>query len=106
MDFNYQKDGDILYGVETFKFKYQEINAADITILNLLDDKQYAFEIRMTNENVPSDYKFITSADYAVDNEKFKPLDVEFKFVYNDKQEALQNAINIISAVMIKLVKK
>lgn len=99
MDFNYQKDGDILYGVETFRFRYQGQQVANIQLYHFLDDNQYAYDVNMTNDNVPSQFKVLSSAD----SELFKSLELEFKFVYNDKQEALQHAIDIISAVMIKI---
>ncbi|NRG48467.1 hypothetical protein HRF87_27685 [Bacillus sp. CRN 9] len=49
MKFQYQNNGDILYGLETFRFRYNGHEAATIKILNLLDDNQFAFDFEISN---------------------------------------------------------
>ncbi|WP_186673550.1 hypothetical protein [Sporosarcina sp. BP05] len=97
MKFNYQNDGDILYGVETFRFRLQGKETADITLLNLLDDEQYGYEIQV-NKNILPSFETVSSTDY----ELFQSLKVEFKPFFNSKQEALQHAIDVISEVVTK----
>lgn len=101
LKFDYHKDGDILYGVETFIFRFQGKEAADIILLNLLDDNQFAYDIRMNEESVPTGLKIISSAD----SELMRSLEIELKPVFNNKREALQQAIDVISAVMIRTQK-
>lgn len=98
MKFNYHEYGDILYGVETFRFRFKGQETADVTLLNLLDDNKYAYDIRMTDKYVPNEFKIISSADYSL----IESLNIEPKSVFNSKQEALQHAIDVMSAVMIK----
>ncbi|GIN95955.1 hypothetical protein J6TS1_18250 [Siminovitchia terrae] len=38
--------GDVLYGVENYRFHYQGIHTADIELLHI-DDKHFAFEFKI-----------------------------------------------------------
>lgn len=98
MTFNYQNDGDILYGVETFRFRFNKNNeVATVTLYDLIDDKQFAYDIDMTDENVPVNLRSISSSDYDL----FKGFpNIEFKAVFSNKREALQHSIDIMSEVM------
>ena len=98
MTFNYQNNGDILYGIETFRFRYNTDNeVATVTLYDLIDDKQFAYDIKMTNKKVPEQLRSLSSTDY----ELFKKFpNVEFQSFFKNKNEALQNAIDIMSEVM------
>lgn len=97
MEFNYKNDGDILYGVENFKFRVEGKETADITLLNFLDEEQYAYDIQL-EETIPTKYKKFSSANSQV----FNSLEVEFKSVFESKEEALQHAINTVSEIASK----
>lgn len=98
MKFNYQSDGDILYGVENFVFRLQGRETAEITLMHMIDDDQYAFDIAVTDPYAPEDFKRIVSSDSAL----FESLGIEFRMMYKSKQEALQHAIDVVNAVMNK----
>lgn len=97
MEFNYKNDGDILYGVENFKFRVEGKETADITLLNFLDEEQYAYDIQL-EETIPTKYKNFSSANSQI----FSSLEIEFKSVFESKEEALQHAINTVSEIVSK----
>ena len=97
MEFNYKNDGDILYGVENFKFRVEGKETADIILLNFLDEEQYAYDIQL-EETIPTKYKNFSSANSQI----FSSLEIEFKSVFESKEEALQQAINTVSEIVSK----
>jgi len=97
MEFNYKNDGDILYGVENFKFRVEGKETADIILLNFLDEEQYAYDIQL-EETIPTKYKNFSSANSQI----FSSLEIEFKSVFESKEEALQHAINTVSEIVSK----
>lgn len=99
MEFDYKNVGDIVYGEETFKFRLEGKETADITLMNFLDG-QYAYDIQLEG-NIPAKFKMFSSADSQV----FNSLDIEFKSVFTSKEEALQHAINTVSEIVSKTEK-
>lgn len=97
MEFNYKNDGDILYGVENFKFRVEGKETADVILLNFLDEEQYAYDIQL-EETIPTKYKNFSSANSQI----FSSLEIEFKSVFESKEEALQHAINTVSEIVSK----
>lgn len=100
MEFDYKNAGDILYGVENFKFRLEGKETADITLLNFLDDEQYAYDVQL-EQSIPAEFKLFSSANSQV----FNSLDIEFKSVFTSKEEALQHAINTVSEIVSKTEK-
>lgn len=99
MEFEYKNVGDIVYGVENFKFRLKNKETADITLMNFLDG-QYAYDIQL-EETIPAKFKVFSSAD----SQLFNSLDIEFKSVFTSKEEALQHAINTVSEIVSKTEK-
>lgn len=65
----------------------------------MLDENQFTYDIQITDERVPSDFRKISSVDISQLSES---LSINMKGIFNDKQEALQNAVEVISAIMSK----
>lgn len=95
MDFEYHYKGDILYQVENYKFRFQGNQTAEVELL-ILDNNQFAYEVEIIDGSVPNRLCEFTSAsiDFKQD------LNIETPSVFYDKQEALQDAINVISIIM------
>lgn len=98
MKFNYQNYGDILCGQEKFIFRLQGGATADVTLTIFLDENQYAYDIQITDERVPSEFRKINSADFQI----FASLKIDMVSIFNDKQVALQHTIDVISEIMDK----
>lgn len=99
LKFDYKNVGDIVYGVENFKFRLKGKETADITLKNFLDE-QYAYVIQL-EETIPAEFKMFGSENSQV----FNSLDIEFKSVFKSKEEALQHAVNTISEIVSKTEK-
>lgn len=100
MKFNYENVGDILYGVEMFRFRYKGKSTAEITLLNLLDDGQYAYEVEIESY-ISTEFQNFTSANFQL----FESLEIESKSIFNSKEEALQHAIKATSKIVSKTEK-
>ena len=100
MKFDYKNVGDIVYGVETFRFRFEGKETADITLLNFLDNDQYAYDIQL-NQSITTEFKKINSTD----SQLFNSLEIEFRSIFDSKEEALQHAINTVSEIVSKTEK-
>ena len=96
MRFIYENPGDILYGIEVFKFRYQGKNTAVIEVLSLIEDGQFAYEAKIEEPNISTEFQEFTSASYDFK----RSLNIDSPTVFNTKQEALQDAINVINKIM------
>jgi hypothetical protein len=98
MIFEYTNKGDILYGVETYRFRYNGYAAADITLLNLIDDGAFVFEVKIEDFVKLSNSKLRSFSNASYDVKAV--LKVEINAPIKDRHEALQMAINWTSHIL------
>ena len=96
------KEGNLLYQVETYRFRYQGVNAATIELFIVPGEKiAFEFEINENKQfwpNLPSDFKYSSSNDIKL----LEELEMECVSWFETKEEALQKAINIIESLLNK----
>ncbi|PKR83039.1 hypothetical protein [Heyndrickxia camelliae] len=98
MIFNYANSGDILYGVEIYRFRYNGRAAADIKILNMIDDSAFIFEVEI-EDNIKLQRANIRN--FGMDNREIREmLGVEINEPIKDRKEALQMAIDWTSFIL------
>ncbi|MYL43893.1 hypothetical protein [Virgibacillus salexigens] len=101
MKFSYENKGDILYGIEEFRFRYSGRETATIKVLNLLDDNQYAYEFEvMEHYKLPDKIDKYQASFSSANMELHEELNIKHQPVFNTKQEALQHAIDSLNAIM------
>ncbi|MBR8644620.1 MULTISPECIES: hypothetical protein [Peribacillus] len=100
MKYSYEHQGDILYQVENYKFRYQGVAKADIELMYFLDDESYVFQFSINDNLVPEEFRFGTNNDRDL-CEKISVDCHEFAGTYSSKQKALQAAITMVSKIII-----
>ena len=98
MKFNYKNNDDLVYGVEWYKFRFKNKEVADIEIMHLLDQDSFAYRIIFAEGYVNKDLKEIGH------NDSLKRMEInadfEKKSVFDTREEALQDAIDLGSHIM------
>ena len=115
MRFEYQNNGDIVYGVEIFRFRYNNYPAAEIEILNFLADNKAEFAYQYTIDDsieLPKIFRKPSSVDpdlrqvfnfknsSSSDSELRQAFNLHSAGMFSSRQEALQDAITLISAIL------
>mgnify|MGYP001221494102 CR=1 FL=1 len=98
--FNYENKGDILYQVENYRFRLKGIHVADIDLLYFLDDDQYAYEFELEQCFLVSSTSGYEKRTSSADLDLQKRLKIDQQSVFKEKQEALQHAIDVVTAVI------
>lgn len=96
--FNYANHGDILYGVESYNFRYNGRFAAEVKLKNLIDDGNFVFDFKI-DDSIKLDNHNLRRMNCA-DTEKMNLLGVEFTKPLESREEALQLAIDWASKVL------
>lgn len=101
--FNHSEEGNLIYKVENYKFRYRGIAAADITLLEVPGEQfGYEFEIYQNNEfwsDLP--YKFRKSSSNSIEIRKALNIEMDSGF-FDEKEEALKSAIHMVEELLDK----
>lgn len=93
---DYYNEG-VVYQVENYRFRFRGRHAAEIELL-ILDKGQFAYQVEIKDDNVPNKLCEFTSADVTFKKNFGKTT----PSVFLEKQGALQEAIDVITAIMTK----
>ncbi|CAK6481267.1 hypothetical protein ACPOM7_14780 [Peribacillus castrilensis] len=104
MKFAYEHQGDILYQVENYKFRYQGVEKANIELMYFLDDEAYAFQFNINDNLIPEEFRFSANNNRDL-CEKIGVDFQEFAGTFSSKQKALQAAITMVSKIIIQYSK-
>lgn len=98
MKLNYKNEDDLVYGVESYKFRFKNKEVADIKLTHLLEQGKFAYRIIFAEGYVHKDLE-------EIENNSFLNIieinaDYEKKSVFDTREEALQDAIDLGSHIM------
>lgn len=100
-------DGSLLYKVETYKFRYKGISAADIKLIDVPGEQiGFEFEIYKNEKYWPElPYEFYQGSSNSYEHLQELEMELHNGF-FDTKEEALQTAINMIEGLLNKYRKQ
>lgn len=98
MKFNYKNNDDLVYGVEWYKFRFKNREVADIELTHLLEQGKFSYRIIFADGYVDKDLKEIENNSFL--NRIEINSDFEKNSVFDTREEALQDAIDLGSHIM------
>lgn len=96
--FNYANHGDILYGVENYRFRYNGRPAVEIELINLIDDGDFVFDFKI-DDSIVLDNPKLRRMNFN-DAENMELLGVEVTESPSTREAALQLAIDWSSKIL------